>query len=43
VLLPAQRADDALALLAARHPGAARIGEVSDRAGIVEVEGLELR
>jgi phosphoribosylformylglycinamidine cyclo-ligase len=42
-VVAAEHADDAVALLDARHPGAKRIGEVSDHAGVVEVEGLELR
>jgi phosphoribosylformylglycinamidine cyclo-ligase len=33
-------AEEALGLLARRHPGAAVIGEVSDRPGVVEVAGL---
>jgi hypothetical protein len=41
--VPAERADDAVALLDRHHPGTARIGEVTDRAGVVEVDGLELR
>ncbi len=32
-VVPEDRADDAAAILAQRHPGAARIGTVSDRAG----------
>jgi phosphoribosylformylglycinamidine cyclo-ligase len=40
--VPAERADDAVALLDRLHPGSARIGEVTDRAGAVEVEGLAL-
>ena len=32
-VVPEARADDAVALLAARHPGTARIGTVTDRAG----------
>ena len=42
-VVPADRADDAVALLKAHHPAAERIGEVSDHAGLVEVEGVELR
>lgn len=34
------RADDAAALLAAHHPGAARIGTVTDAAGVVTVRDL---
>src|SRR5439155_25427834 len=41
--VPAERADDAVALLGAHHPGTARIGAVTDRAGLVEVQGPELR
>jgi phosphoribosylaminoimidazole (AIR) synthetase len=41
--VPAERADDAVILLGYHHPGTARIGEVTDRAGVVAVEGLELR
>jgi phosphoribosylformylglycinamidine cyclo-ligase len=40
--VPAERAGEAAELLARHHPGTARIGEVTDRAGVVEVEGLEL-
>jgi phosphoribosylformylglycinamidine cyclo-ligase len=40
--VPDERAEEAVELLARRHPGSARIGEVTDRAGIVEVEGLAL-
>jgi phosphoribosylformylglycinamidine cyclo-ligase len=40
--VPAERADEAVELLARHHPGSARIGSVSDRAGVVEVDGLEL-
>jgi phosphoribosylformylglycinamidine cyclo-ligase len=38
-VVPAADADDAAALLASRHPGAAVIGEVTDRKGIVELPG----
>jgi phosphoribosylformylglycinamidine cyclo-ligase len=41
-VVEADRADDAVALLGAHHPGAARIGEVTDHAGCVEVEQLTL-
>jgi phosphoribosylformylglycinamidine cyclo-ligase len=34
--VPADRADDATALLAAHHPGTRVIGRVTDRAGVVE-------
>jgi phosphoribosylformylglycinamidine cyclo-ligase len=39
-IVPAERADDAAALLAARHPGAARIGSVTGDAGRVTVAGV---
>jgi phosphoribosylformylglycinamidine cyclo-ligase len=35
-VVPAERADEAVALLAARHPGTAVIGAVTDRAGRIE-------
>jgi phosphoribosylformylglycinamidine cyclo-ligase len=35
-VVPDAHADDAAALLAARHPGSARIGTVTDRAGQIE-------
>jgi phosphoribosylformylglycinamidine cyclo-ligase len=43
-VLPEGAADDAVALLAARHPGAARIGAVTAAAGRVGVTplGVEL-
>jgi phosphoribosylformylglycinamidine cyclo-ligase len=41
--VPTEHADAAVELLARHHPGSARIGSVSDRAGVVEVEGLQLR
>jgi phosphoribosylformylglycinamidine cyclo-ligase len=40
--VPAGRADDAVALLSRHHPGTARIGTITDRAGVVEVEGCAL-
>ncbi|MTD45434.1 phosphoribosylformylglycinamidine cyclo-ligase [Conexibacter sp. W3-3-2] len=40
VVVPQERADDAVALLAERHPGTARIGTVSDAAGTVAVPSL---
>jgi phosphoribosylformylglycinamidine cyclo-ligase len=39
-VVPAGRADEAAALLAARHPGAARIGSVTGDAGRVTVAGV---
>jgi phosphoribosylformylglycinamidine cyclo-ligase len=39
-IVPAERADEAAALLAARHPGAARIGSVTGDAGRVTVAGV---
>ena len=41
-VVPASTADSATALLAAHHPGARRIGTVTDRSGVVEVHGLTL-
>jgi phosphoribosylformylglycinamidine cyclo-ligase len=41
-VVPDDRADDAAAILAARHAGARRIGTVTDRAGRVEVPSLGL-
>jgi phosphoribosylformylglycinamidine cyclo-ligase len=41
-IVPAERADEAVELLARHHPGSARIGSVSDVAGTVEVDGLAL-
>jgi chorismate synthase len=35
-VVPGADADEAAALLAARHPGSARIGTVTDRAGAIE-------
>jgi len=40
--VPGDRADDAVALLSRHHPGTARIGTITDRAGVVEVEGCAL-
>jgi phosphoribosylformylglycinamidine cyclo-ligase len=37
-VVPEDRAEDAVALLSARHPGAARIGTVTDAASVVTVE-----
>ncbi len=41
-VVPASTADAAAALLAAHHPGARRIGTVTDRAGRVDVPGATL-
>jgi phosphoribosylformylglycinamidine cyclo-ligase len=41
-VVPPTTADAAAALLAAHHPGAARIGTVTDRAGLVELPPLGL-
>jgi phosphoribosylformylglycinamidine cyclo-ligase len=41
-VVPGAAADAAAALLAAHHPGARRIGTVTDRAGRVDVAGLTL-
>ena len=38
----ADQAEDAVALLGQRHPGAAIIGSVTDSAGLVEVPGADL-
>jgi len=38
-VVPAEQAGDAVAVLSARHPGAAVIGSVTDRAGLVELPG----
>jgi phosphoribosylformylglycinamidine cyclo-ligase len=38
-VVPPERAGEAAALLAGRHPGSARIGTVTDRAGRVERSG----
>jgi phosphoribosylformylglycinamidine cyclo-ligase len=42
-VVPEERAADAVALLAAHHRGAAVIGTVTDRAGVVTAPGVELR
>ncbi len=42
VVVPADQADGAVALLAAHHPGAAVIGSVTARAGAVELPGAGL-
>ena len=40
-IVPEARAADAVSLLAARHPGTARIGTVTDRAGRVTAPGID--
>jgi phosphoribosylformylglycinamidine cyclo-ligase len=40
-VVPEERAADAAAILGAHHPGAARIGTVTDEAGRVTVAGVE--
>jgi phosphoribosylformylglycinamidine cyclo-ligase len=40
VIMPAEQADQAVALLASHHPGTAVIGTVTDRTGLVEVPDL---
>ena len=42
-VVPEDRCDDAIALLAAAHPGTARIGTVTDEGGAVTVPPLGLR
>ena len=42
VVVPAATVDAAVALLASHHPGARRIGTVTDRAGVVELPALGL-
>ena len=43
-IVPEGAADEATAILAARHPGARRIGTVTDRAGVASAPGgIELR
>ncbi len=39
-VVPDDRADDAVALIAERHPDAARIGTVTDEGGVVRVPAL---
>jgi phosphoribosylformylglycinamidine cyclo-ligase len=41
-IVPADRAEEAVSLLARRHPGTAVIGRVTDRVGRVDVPGLRL-
>jgi phosphoribosylformylglycinamidine cyclo-ligase len=43
VVVPADQADAAIGIAAARHPGAARIGSVTADAGVVELPALGLR
>jgi phosphoribosylformylglycinamidine cyclo-ligase len=40
VIMPAEQAEQAVALLASHHPGTAVIGTVTDRTGLVEVPDL---
>jgi phosphoribosylformylglycinamidine cyclo-ligase len=42
-VVPEDRVDDAVAILAARHPGSARIGTINDEGGVVTLPGLGLR
>jgi phosphoribosylformylglycinamidine cyclo-ligase len=42
-VVPGAQAEAAVELLAARHPGAATIGEATDRPGLVELPGAGLR
>ncbi len=42
VVVPPSTADAAASLLASHHPGARRIGTVTDRAGVVELPALNL-
>jgi phosphoribosylformylglycinamidine cyclo-ligase len=42
-VVPAARAGDAVELLSGHHPGSARIGAVTDRPGVVEVDGIRLQ
>jgi phosphoribosylformylglycinamidine cyclo-ligase len=41
-VVPQSTAASATALLASKHPGARRIGTVTDRAGLVELPALGL-
>jgi phosphoribosylformylglycinamidine cyclo-ligase len=41
-VVPDEHADEAVAVLGARHPGTARIGTITDRVGRVELPGLGL-
>jgi phosphoribosylformylglycinamidine cyclo-ligase len=42
-VVPAEQADAAIAVLVARHPGAALIGRTTTAAGVVELPGVGLR
>ena len=42
MMMPPERADDAVALLQARHPGTAEIGRLTSDAGVVRLMGLGL-
>jgi phosphoribosylformylglycinamidine cyclo-ligase len=42
-VIAGEQADDAVALLSERHPGAGVVGEVTDQAGVVEVPAVGLR
>jgi phosphoribosylformylglycinamidine cyclo-ligase len=42
-VVPEEHADEAVAILRARHPATARIGTITDRAGLVELPKLGLR
>ena len=41
-VVPGGEAEQAVALLSKRHPGTAVIGQVTDRAGVVELPGSGL-
>jgi phosphoribosylformylglycinamidine cyclo-ligase len=41
-IVPADRVDEAAAILGAHHPGAARIGTVTGEAGRVTVAGVSV-
>ena len=41
-MVPDERADEAVSLLAQRHSGAARIGRLTDQAGVVALPGSGL-
>jgi hypothetical protein len=42
-VVPEAAADEAVEIAARHHPGARRIGTVTDRRGLVEVGGVVLR